>query len=290
MTATKSRPSRRVDPRMQARRRSVQRREGLRRLWIVAGLTIVASLAIGAIVISNSSWLDVERVTVVGSERSNPQQIAIASEVTVGEPLIEVDLETAAQAVRGVPWVASASVDRNWNGEIVIQVTERVPVIALPTGERFAMIDGTGQQLEVVASRPDGFFVIEGLEVAGVPGQTAGLDARLLISLVEALTPEVTAATESLLIEDGSLSIRLTGGGRANLGDDRDLRDKLVALETVLARVDLTCLAVIDVRVPSSPTVRRLPPLTPTPNATTTLAPDSPTPSAEEPLVAQGGC
>ncbi len=290
MTATKSRPSRRVDPRMQARRRSVQRREGLRRLWIVVGLTAVASVAIGAIAIAKSTWLDVETVTIVGSVRSNPQQIATASQITVGEPLIEVDLDRAAQSVRNVPWVASATVDRNWGGEIVIRVSERVPVIAVPTGDRFAMIDATGQQLEVVATRPDGFFSIEGLEVSGVPGQTAGADAQLLIALVEALTPEVAAVTESLLISDGRLSIRLTVGGRAELGDDRDLVDKLVALETILARVDLVCVDVIDVEVPSSPTVRRQPPPAPTLDATTIPVPDSPNPSVEEPLVAQGGC
>lgn len=274
MTATRSRSARSVDPRMQARRKSVARSEGLRRLWIVAGLTAVASLAIGAIAIANSSWLDIETISVEGHERANRSQIITASGIELGEPLVEVDLDGATRSVEAVPWVAEAVIDRKWSGEVIITVTERVGVIALPTGARHAVVDRTGQQLELLAERPAAFLPVVGVEASGVPGQPVTDDAMSAVALAVALTPELIAASNEIVVEDGQLMLGLIVGGRANLGDVRSLPDKLVAIETILQRVDLTCLDVIDVRVPSAPTVRRITPVA----------------AEEEPFGASGGC
>lgn len=257
MTATRSRTSRSVDPRMQARRRSVARKEGIRRLWVVAALTLIATLAIGAIAIANSSWLDIESVTVVGAQRASPQHIITASAIEQGEPLVEIDLDASAQAVEGVPWVADADVRRHWRGDVVIEVTERIGIAAFPTSERFAMVDRTGQQLEVLPGRPEGFLSIAGVDASGVPGQQVPPAGLAVIALIEAMTPDIAAVTSGVVIDDGELMVDLAVGGRATFGDERALAEKLIALETVLARVDLQCVALIDVRVPTAPTVRR---------------------------------
>jgi cell division septal protein FtsQ len=242
---------------MEARRSSVARQEGIRRLWIVGGLTMVASLAIVAIAVVNSSWLDVERVSIVGAERSDPQQIVTASAIVIGDPLADLDAAAVEAAVLEVPWVAGASVSRSWGGEVTIEVVERVGVVALPTGSRYALVDGAGQQVEVVSERPEGFIPVAGVQESGVPGQPVSADGQLVVNLVGQLNPSIAGLTTGIAVEQGRLMIELASGGRANLGDDRALADKLVALETVLARVDLSCIEVIDVRVPSAPTVRR---------------------------------
>ena len=60
---------------------------------------------------------------------------------------------------------------------------------------------------------------------------------------------------------DGTdLVLDLAAGGRVRLGDPGDLDDKLVSLETMLARVDLRCLAELDLGVPSAPALSRRPP------------------------------
>ncbi|MDH3681193.1 MAG: FtsQ-type POTRA domain-containing protein [Acidimicrobiia bacterium] len=257
MTTVTSRRGRGVDPRMQARRASVARREGLRRLWLVAGLTLVASLAIGAIGVAKSSWLDIEAVAVTGAQRADPQQIVTASGIEIGEPLVEIDLGRATGAVERVPWVAEATIDRAWNGSVTIVVVERVGIVAIPSGTRHVVIDRTGQQLELVPERPPGFLPVSGVEASGVPGQLVTDEAMSVVALVDGLTPAVAEATRAIAVADGQLVLELTVGGRANLGDLRDIDDKLAALETILVRVDLACLDVIDVRVPAAPTVRR---------------------------------
>lgn len=274
MTTVTSRRGRGVDPRMAARRASVARREGLRRLWLVAGLTGVASLAIGAIAVANSSWLDIEAVAVTGADRADPQQIITASGIQIGEPLVEIELDRATEAVEQVPWVADATIDRAWNGTVTIVIVERVGIVAIPSGTRFVVIDQTGQQLELVPERPPSFLPVSGVEASGVPGQQVTDETMSVVVLVGALTPAVAEATRAVAVDDGQLMLELTIGGRVNLGDTRDLADKLTTLETILARVDLACLAAIDVRVPAAPTVRR----------TVTTAP------GEEPGDDAGGC
>ena len=274
MTATRSRATRRVDPRLQARRRSVARREGLRRLWLVIGLTAVASLAIGAIAVANSSWADVEAIEVVGTDRADPRQIVTASGIEVGSPLVEVDGGAASERILGVPWVASADVDRSWRGLVTITITERVGMVAFPAGSRFAIVDRTGQQLELVSDRPEHFLPIQGVEASGVPGQPVSEPGLAVVALVDQLTPDLATATNQVVVDEGDVAIELAGGGRAVFGDDRELSEKFVALETILERVDLTCVELIDLRVPSAPTVRR-----------TALEAAN-----EEPLAETGGC
>ena len=290
MTATRSRGSLRVDPRLAARRASIARKAGARRLRFIGALSILATVAILAIAASNSSWFDVDAIDVVGAERSDPRHVVNASGIEIGEPLIELDLGAATDAVERVPWVASADVDRDIDGTVTIAVTERVGVVAVPAGNRFAIIDRTGRQLELAETQPDPYLPVTGVEASGVPGQLVDETALAVVSLVDALTPAVRDATTGISYEQGRLLLELTVGGQADLGDERDLEAKLLAVETVLARVDLGCLAVIDVQVPDAPTVRRVDQTATTETGSGTDPSAGREPAAEEPSEAPGGC
>lgn len=290
MTATRSRSSPRVDPRLAARRASVARKAGARRLRFIGTLSVLATLAIVAIAVSNSSWFDIDAIEVLGAERSDPRHIVNASGIELGEPLIEVDLGASTDAVEGVPWVAAAEIDRSIDGTMTITVTERIGVVAVPAGERFALIDRSGRQLEMTEAQPDSFLPVSGVDASGVPGQPVDDAALAVVALVDALRPTVRDAATGIAYEDDRLLLDLAVGGRADLGDGRDLDEKLLALETVLARVDLRCLAVIDVQVPEAPTVRRIE------SAATTETGSGVDPAAgqqaaeEEPFDGPGGC
>jgi len=271
-----------VDPRLQARRHQVARQEGRRRLRLVAAFTLAATLAIVAIAAANSSLLDVEQVTVSGASRANPQQVVVATGLQIGQPLVKVRPAVVAASVERVPWVDTATVHRGWRGDVTVAVTERRAVLAMPTGTRFVLVDPTGRQLEIVDAVPDGMLVLEGLAASGVPGQAVPDAARAAVASLERLSPEISAVTTGLVVERGQVFLELGPTGRAEIGDDRDLEAKMVALETVLARVDLTCVSVIDVRVPSAPTVRR------TGAGGGQLAASGA--DSEEPLASAGGC
>lgn len=236
----------------------------MRRLRLVLGLAAVASLAVGVIAFINSSMFDVDEIGVVGNERAATGAIVEASGIRVGQGLLEVDLDAATRSVELVPWVGTAALSRSWTGKIEIAVVERPPSAVIPAGGRFALVDDHGRQLEIVDSRPDGYLPIRGIEGSGVAGDPAPDQILPVVALAEALPDEMVARVTAIAVIGDDIHIELADGGRANLGDGRDLGAKLQAFETVLARVDLTCLDTIDVRVPAAPVVTRtaeLPPL-----------------------------
>ena len=53
------------------------------------------------------------------------------------------------------------------------------------------------------------------------------------------------------------VELRLKPTGVVRLGPPDQLAQKMLATQTVLTQVDLTRLAVLDVRVPASPTITR---------------------------------
>lgn len=252
------------------RRQEIRRQEGARRLRVVLALTVVSLLAVSAIGVLNSELADVDTVTVVGNNRTPVDDVVAATSILAGVPLLDLDLAGAESGVEELPWVRKADVERRLDGEIIVRVTEREPVLALPVvgpeedagaGEsgtgRYVLIDQLGQQLELVNGPPDGFLPVVGVEASGRPGESAPEETGLILSLIQALPPTLVDQVSAMTVSEGDLYLDLASGGRANVGDSSLLGEKIQALETVLARVDLTCVSVIDLRVPSAAAVRR---------------------------------
>ena len=257
MAADRPSPRKPSGNRFEAKRLDLERRAGLRRLRIVLGCTLVTSLAVGLIAFVNSSWFDVDSISVTGADRSDPDLIVAASGIELGQGLLDVDQEAASQGVALVPWIGQATVERAWTGEIVITVEERPPSAALPAGRRFALVDEHGRQLEIVDRRPDGYLPIRGIESSGVAGEAAPTEALPVIALLDALPADVASQVAGVTVEERHLYLDLVVGGRVDFGDGSELAEKLQSVETILARVDLSCLDTIDVRVPAAPVVTR---------------------------------
>ena len=243
--------------RFAGRRMAEERRQGLRRLRLVLGLTFVTSLAVGIIGFLNSSSFDVDEVVVSGNERADAAMITQASGIELGQALLEVDLAGAVSNVELVPWVGTAEVIREWNGSIEIVVTERGPSAVINAGPSFALIDEHGRQLEIVDRRPEGFVPVLGIEGSGVAGEAAPDASLPIVALLEAMPVEVEDQIDAVALENGNLFLDLSVGGRANFGGGTDLGPKLQALETMLATVDMTCVQSVDLRVPSAPALTR---------------------------------
>ena len=248
-----------VDPRINARRIEVKRTAGRRRLRTLGLLVAVTLATIGAIALVNSSWLDVDDFAVVGAEKTTEQQVEETSGIELQTPLLDVDLALAEQQIETLPWVLTASVDRRWTGTIVVEITEREPVAAVAAdGGSFVLVDASGRQLALLDSRPAGYLPIAGIVASGVEGQPAPPDTQAVLRLMGELTPQLEAEVDQILADQGTLYLDLRSGGRALVGDDTALDQKVLSLETILQRVDLRCLWEIDVRVPSAPAVTRI--------------------------------
>ncbi|MDA3040079.1 MAG: FtsQ-type POTRA domain-containing protein [Actinomycetota bacterium] len=250
--------SRHVEPKIAARRVAVARDEGRRRLRALAALCVMTLTALAGIVVVNSPVLDVDEIVVRGATNTTQADIAAASGILLGHPLLYVDVAGAEERIGRLPWVESVALARSAGGTLTVTVTERVASAALPAVGGFALIDADARQLAIVTDPPPGFLPVTGIIADGIPGQPAPPETHSVLRLFSQLTPEIAGQVTSVIWGEGALSVTLAGGGRALLGDDTALEQKLLSLETVMARVDLRCLAEIDVRVPSAPAVTRM--------------------------------
>ncbi len=159
------------------------------------------------------------------------------------------------------------------------------------------VLDGAGHLLEEASTPQPELITVEGTSPGAVPGAVltpagakgVGVLAQMspsLLSRIHALrfvhrsgpapapSPEdpTGAATPAIALVDAALvsdvsaarvsaepevELVLAPTGSVAFGPPEQVQMKLLALETVLARVDLTCLEAIDVRVPRRPLVKR---------------------------------
>ncbi|MFP3905682.1 MAG: cell division protein FtsQ/DivIB [Acidimicrobiales bacterium] len=272
-----------VDPRLRARRIEVRRREGrrrLRRLLFAVVVTIVCALAWA---ISRSPLLDVDHIEVVGVERLDTATVVETGGIDIDDPLVDLDLGAVDERIEALAWVESVEVTRSWWGTVRFAVTERVPVAVLTGGDPDAgswLVDRSGWVLaSATADDRSSLATIEGVDTTEV-GARLDAEQRRPVSVAASLTVGLHPWVDAVVVDpSGEHWLRLARSAtdpspghdpaadrdpvaepaRVRLGRVLDLPDQLVAAETVLTRVDLSCLATVDVRVAATPAVTRHP-------------------------------
>ena len=247
-----------MDPRLRARRAEVARAEGRRRLRIVIALSVVTVGVIAGFWAVDSPLFDVDEIAVVGNDRVEADHLREVAGIVPGTPLLDVDLQGAADRVAALPWVASVAVERSIGGEVAIVVVERTPGPVLPPADGgWVLVDDSGRQLERVEARPVGSIPVAGIGLDGRLGQPVDADAQRVLRVLGGLSVAAAEATSQVILDQGTIFLTLSDGGRVRLGDHTGLETKMVALETMLDRVDLRCLHEIDLRVASAPSLTR---------------------------------
>lgn len=250
-----------VDPRMRSRRIGVRRDAGRRRLkrltLVLSAVTLVVALAVA----TRTPLLDVDRVTVTGTDRTSVEEVVRLAAVERGEPLVSVDPGAVARRVEELPWVASAHVERAWPSTVKIEVSERIPVAVVQlTDERAAVVDGDGWVVSIEAraadapADPAGPLVLTGIDERVAEGERLDEEARAALAVASALAQRLPGAVSAVSTD---LDAELVDGGSIRFGSVEDLDAKVTAARTVLDDVDTTCLALLDVRVPASPALTR---------------------------------
>ncbi|NNE74213.1 MAG: FtsQ-type POTRA domain-containing protein [Acidimicrobiales bacterium] len=245
-------------PRFRARHRTVNRTleaQRWRRWWVAAGPLVFACVVLG---VARTNVVDVDQINVAGVAQLDPEVVRTVSGITLGTQQVDLDLDAAVARVRALPWVASATVTRNWPSAVDITVVERLPLGVVPAAEGgYLLVDLSGHAIE---ARPDpaAWPVIDmATPVTAGPGEVVELAVPALAA-IDAMPFDLEPWTEGFSIDDrGAIVVQLVQGPTANLGDERDLVAKFVSLATVLTRVETQCLASIDISVADSPVVKR---------------------------------
>jgi len=246
-----------VDPRMKARRIAVMRAEGRRRLQVLAVASGIVLLAAAAWGISRTPLLDVDRITITGADAADRAEILRSSNVSVGLPMLFLDVDEAQRSVTSLPWVKSAQVWRDWPATVRITVDPRVPAAVVPvSADRTALVDANGYAIDW---GPAPFEVPH--VSAPFSGQLGDIhtSADGPLAFVAAMPDDLRAwvSTVTLDADHDRVGLALVGGATVALGEPVLIDDKISALRSVLATADLECVTTIDVTMPDIATVTR---------------------------------
>jgi cell division protein FtsQ len=246
---------------MRSRRIGVRRDAGRRRLKRLTLALSLAALVVALAVATRTPLLDVDRVTVTGTQRTSAEDVTRLAAVDRGTPLVSVDPGAVARRVEELPWIASAQVERAWPSTVKIQVTERVAVAMVQvTDDRAAVVDADGWVVSIESraadapADPAGPLVLTGIDERVAEGERLDEEARAALAVASALAERLPGAVSSVSTD---LDAELVDGGSIRFGSVEDLDAKVTAARTVLEDVDTTCLELLDVRVPGSPALTR---------------------------------
>ncbi len=217
-------PSPAMDPRLKARRASVQRAKGRRRLLWAAAIAAVVLVAVAVLAVFASSLFAVETVDVHGavytSSRNGEQLQAVIDEM-MGEPVLLVDTTRAERALEQIPWVERAFVRTDFPHRVVIDIRERHPLATYQgSDQRFRVVDADGRVLDVLDGRPVDYMLVllssAGQDAAGPDleaGSLAGGPLAEAAQLVGALPAELRAIARSASVDatTGDLGLVLVG-------------------------------------------------------------------------------
>jgi cell division protein FtsQ len=244
-----------VHPRMRLRQIEVQRNATRRRLTRVAvGLAVVVAV-LGAVTLVRSPLLDVDRVRASGTGRTTAEEVLAAAGIRRGDTMLTLDTGAAERRVEALPWVADARVSRSWPGGVSVRVRERTATAAVRiTDTQWAEVDASGRVLTLGDEPPEGMPAVRGVEGRIAEGKSLPSVAKDALTVLDAVTDAMPGGVVAV---DTRLDVTLGYGTTVRFGSVDSLDDKVAALETVLARVDLACLAVVDLAAPGSPALTR---------------------------------
>ncbi|MBD36044.1 MAG: hypothetical protein CL512_04685 [Actinobacteria bacterium] len=230
------------------------KKRSVKLLWL---LLVLLVLGVGAYATTQSSFLSVGEITVKGvEEKVTEEEVLEAAGIDLGDSMFGLDLSKADENVTSLSWVSEATVERKWPRSILITLNEREPsvIAVIPNGEKF-LLDRSGVVLDQVSQNDTSLPIIRIDEVGVLGTQISGITP--LLRAAEEVTPDLEAWILALAPTGGGVRAELVGGVVAELGIGTDFRDEMRSLATVLTRVQLSCIEVIDVSIHQNPVVTR---------------------------------
>ncbi len=230
------------------------KKRSLKLLWL---LLVVLVLGVGAYATTQSSFLSVGEITVKGVEkRVTEEEVLEVVGINQGDSMFGLDLAKADENVTSLPWVSEVTVEREWPRSILITLKEREPsvIAVIPNGEKF-LLDRSGVVLDQVNQNDASLPIIRVDEVGVLGTQISGITP--LLRAAEEVTSDLGAWILALAPTGGGVRAELVGGVVAELGIGTDFRDEMRSLATVLTRVQLSCIEVIDVSIHQNPVITR---------------------------------
>jgi cell division protein FtsQ len=205
------------------------------------GVLAVAILACAAWALLGSSLLVVRHEEVTGNKLVSSAEVLAAAGIRPGTPLASVNTAAAAQRVEQITQVLTATVSRSWPNTVVIVVRERTAALAVASGGRFALVDGSGVTVRWSQRRPAGLPLLR-----QPPAQLRGnAGVRAAVAVIERLPRRIRRLVLSVSAPSpDAVTLALRGGVTVAWGSAQQstlkAEDLAVLLRTSARYVDVS--------------------------------------------------
>ncbi len=237
------------DPTFEERRRKRLRREKLKKVRWFKWAAIFVGVVLLLIAVMASPLFSVRDIDVEGVVYTSPEAVAAATDVLKGESFFTLDTDTASTILKADPWVADVRITKHFPDAVVIEISERVPIVwYVGEDNKARIVDANGVIIAVLDGWPTEYLQVTGVGPSLAGGAIADIGYRAAAQTVIALPEELARLVRSLeLSPGGELSMTLTSGTIVRFGSPTDLQNKLVSVVVLLRRQDPSNISVIDV-------------------------------------------
>ena len=221
------------------------------------GVLTLGGLAYGARLVLKSHWFVIRQIAVHGTSRLTPEDVqALVSDLRQ-ENILAVDLGHYRRQLTDSPWIGAVTIHRQLPSTVVIDVTERTPLVFAHLGDRLFLVDQTGVIIDEVGPQYHDLDlpVVDGLGAVGdAPGSAVdswrvAVVGRFLSALSAA--PALRARVSAIDIADPhDITVQLEGDATVvKLGDAHFVErlERYLALVPALRRT-VANVEYVDVR------------------------------------------
>jgi cell division septal protein FtsQ len=214
-----------------------------------AGL-VVTLLALGTQWALHSSYLRVQRVTVVGEVHESAAQVLAVTGLDEHPMMMSVSSSAIAHDLAVFPWVKGVRVLKHWPHSVTLRVLEASPVaVAYDPQGHLRFVSARGRDLgpaPLNANYPT--LVYEHPRGLTWPFARSGRSAA---SVAAALPPAFASQVDEIEVDAaGAVTLKMTSPVTFVLGEATELHQKFVAIASVIAHSTLRSGDVVDVSVP----------------------------------------
>lgn len=193
-----------------------------------------------------SAGFEIKRITVMGQDQTDEQDLLSAVGPVIGTSLLHFDPYAARARVEEIGWVRSAAISRLWPGAVHISIREREPAAVWQLSGALHLIDQNGALIrEIGAYEYSNLPLIVG---AGAPGAASDVLKALRDQ------PELWGRTAALIrVGDRRWNLRTKNSIDVKFPEENiaDAVEYLARLQTKLALLDRP-LEYIDLRNPEN--------------------------------------
>jgi cell division septal protein FtsQ len=195
----------RMEPRLRARRISVRRAEGRRRLRWMAAVAGVLFFFVTILAVLGSPLFSIndDDVVVTGAVYTDQQRLQGIVDDAVGSTTLLLDTRGIERRIEEIPWVERARVRTSFPTGLRIEIRERTPLATYRGADGlFRVIDKEGRVLDVINGQPIAYMLVFGLESLNLEsGQFTPPGPVGAAQLVQALTSTVRGRTQAIEVD-----------------------------------------------------------------------------------------